>query len=121
MQQALDWTGAREHPISGRTRQAKHAGATGAAAAHRHFGRKVLRYLEVLERAGATGISDFAAFAEMDAIVSGVNAINSIRNSLEGLIEHTREYDATEFGTRRGRYRLSADGLAWMRARREHL
>lgn len=123
-QSGLDWDGARELPISGSTRSARHASATGAAVAVKHYGRKVIAYAELLAALGQHGLNDHAAVDLMRAKgirLAGVMSICSIRNGLDSLIEHTGEYDATEFGSRRGRYRLSAEGRSWManwRARR---
>lgn len=109
----IDWSRDLSLPVAGRTPAAQHASSTGARVAQRRYGVKVLKYLAVLEQAGVDGISDFAAFEAMNGIVSGVNAINSIRNSLGELVEHTGLFDDTAYGTKRGRYRVSAAGRQW--------
>lgn len=116
MQPAFEWDRACELPVAGRTSAARHASATGAHVAQRHYGVKCLRYVEVLMSVGEHGISDHAALTRLQGMglrLAGVGSINSIRDGLGTFVEHTHQYDTTDFGSKRGRYRLSVDGRAW--------
>lgn len=120
MQPGFDWDRACDLPVAGRTPAARHASATGAQVAQRHYGVKCLRYLALLAEHGDEGVGDHAAMALLIALglrVASVGSINSIRASLGPLVEHTGAFDATAFGSKRGRYRLSAEGRAWWAAR----
>lgn len=119
-QQSIAWDADVSLPVSGITPHARHASASGAVVAQRRIGRKVLAYLSLLQTVGNHGISDFGAVLALnmhERLVAGVQSINSIRDSLGDLVEHTGTYERTEFNSRRGKYRLSAAGRAWMRGR----
>jgi hypothetical protein len=111
-----------ELPIMGASPAAVEASASGAALAQRHYGRKLLAYVAALAHAGSAGLSDFAAVDVLGAAgvrVAGVHSINSIRAKLGDYIEHTDTFDTSEFGSKRGRYRLSAGGRLWWQARQD--
>lgn len=120
-QGAIDWSSAPLLSIGSAVSAARRASATGVAAAKRRYGRKVLAYVDVLARAGADGLADqqaLAVLASSGVMLVGVSSVNSIRNSLGSLVEHTGAYDETSFSTKRGRYRLSSDGREWWLGRR---
>lgn len=110
---SFDWDRDINAPVSGRTSRAKHASATGAQVAGALRGKKVSAYLLALMAAGADGLNDFAA---SQVLACYRTSINSVRSSLMAaqLVEETGQFDATEFGTKRQRYRLTTRGRAFV-------
>lgn len=96
----IDWDASVSLPIAGRTPATRHASATGAQAAAPSRGRLSVAYLELLRVAGP--LSDHAAAKALGCCLSSVN---STRNGLGGLVEPSGEFESSEFGTRRVRWR----------------
>lgn len=71
-------------PFSGATPISRHRSAQAAQEAARTRVTKSLRYLEMLQQAGAYGLSDHEA-AQMAGWA--LSSVNSIRNGCGGLIE----------------------------------
>src|SRR5262245_52989701 len=99
MQIPIDWSRDCSLPISGRTPEARHAGATGAAAAVKRRGELALRYRQLLVEAGPH--SDDEA-----AHVLGVlpRSICSTRNGWGERVVPSGQFEATAFNTRRVRW-----------------
>lgn len=111
-QLALEWTAQTSLPIAGRTPLARHASASGAMAASRHYGQKVLLYLQLLAEAGSQGLSDYEAtrlMGERQRPVAGVSSINSIRDACGGLVVASGDYERMTWPsgllTKRARWR----------------
>ena len=88
-------------PVAGRSPQARHSSSTGAQYAARTRGRLSVAYLELLRAAGP--LSDFEAAA---ALGRSVSSMNSTRAGLGSLIAPSGDYEVSQFGTRRVRWRV---------------
>lgn len=94
--------------------QARHASSTGAVAAARHYGQKVLLYLQLLREAGSRGLSDHEAAALMGQHarpVAGVGSICSIRDACGDLVVPSGEWELKTWPSG-----LVTRRVRWMRA-----
>jgi hypothetical protein len=106
-QPAFDWSKDVTLPVSGKTVQARHAGATGAQAAVRTRGALLVAYLNLLAIAGERGMSDVEA---SDALGRPISSICSTRNGAGDLVVPSGSFETTKWGTRRTRFTLAQDG-----------
>jgi len=87
-------------PVQGQTPGVRHAGATGAQRAVKDRGAVSLAYRELLRTSGP--LSDHEAAKAMGRLVS---SINSTRNGWGVHVQESQQYERTEFGTKRTRWR----------------
>lgn len=89
-------------PFSGRSPISRHHSALAAQQASAGRVTKTLRYLEILQHAGARGLTDHEAAAAMGVPLS---SICSIRNGSGPLVEPSDEHGLSPFGKRVTRWR----------------
>lgn len=99
-QQPSLWDATVNLPVSGTTPEARHAGSTGARRAAIDRGPVALAYRELLIAQGP--LSDHEAARILGRMVS---SMCSTRNGWGRHVQPSEQYEATEFGTRRVRWR----------------
>lgn len=98
----FDWSSDVNLPIAGRTPRARHASATGAQKAATDRGALSLAYIALLRSVGP--LSDHQA---AKALGRQVSSVNSTRNGLGDLIEDSGEYETSEYGTKRTKWKAA--------------
>lgn len=98
-QLGIDWSRDVSLPVSGRTQQARHAGATGAAFAGERRGKVALDYRQLLISAGPLSDDEAAR-----ALGKRLSSICSTRNGWGARVVPSGQFEETEFGTRRVRW-----------------
>ena len=98
----INWDPTINLPVQGKTLPARHAGATGAQRAGRDRGTLALQFVELLRQVGP--LSDYEAAQALGRFVS---SICSTRNGLGERIVASGDFEATQFGTKRARYRVA--------------
>lgn len=90
-------------PIAGRSPRRRHASHSGAVRASKDRGALSAAMLNLLRAVGPQGLSDHEMAT---ALARPLSSMNSCRNGLGDLIEESGNYELTDFGTQRTRWRV---------------
>lgn len=99
-QQPIDWSRDVSLPVHGKTSRVRHAGATGAQVAARDRGALALAYRDLLLVQGP--LSDHEAARILGRLHT---SMNSTRSAWGEHVVESGEYERTDFGSKRTRWR----------------